>query len=249
MLRRCGVRWPPGGAGGRRRHPARRRQRTARAAARARAGAGRPRQQHCPRARHPHNASGGAGSWRQRCPRAPSTRCEWRRPSGSIYAVEALSGGFQAEARSRLLRRELGRPAPGPARFRAGGAPLRPYGRACADRGQGLGSDSAAQLFFRTCPTSASGSRSTRAPTPPTAASSASSRGAEPPAPAAAARRGAARQAPRPAAGAARGGRAREPDRAAAARGRRGAARYDDCDGERGPRPPALAAPVEVEAA
>ena len=93
-------------------------------------------------------------------------------PERSLYALEAVSAGFHAEARagyradnSADLRQGLRALVGALRRFRPYRAVRPPPGQGDA---LGLG---AAQLFSRTCRTSASASRSTRAPTPPTGAS------------------------------------------------------------------------------
>ena len=87
-------------AGGRRRHRPRRRQRAAAAAARAGPGADRPREQRGARARHPDEPRRARWQWPPGAPAQPIDALRVATPDRFVYAVEAVSAGFQAEARA-----------------------------------------------------------------------------------------------------------------------------------------------------
>ncbi len=161
-----------------------------RRAARAGAGADGSREQRRARARHPASRGAAPWPWPPGAPARPIDALRVATPDRFIYAVEAVSAGFQAEARAgydaensadlmqglRALVRAVRRYRPY-ARERRARRSRRPTvasasdgsaARACARRTP-LSSSS------RTFPTSASASRSTRAPIRRTAASRRSS--------------------------------------------------------------------------
>ena len=72
----------------------------------------------------PDQPRAAASRWRQPGPARPLDALRVATPDRFVYALEAVSAGFQAEARPAYRRRQLGGPAPGPARAAQCAAPL-----------------------------------------------------------------------------------------------------------------------------